>query len=91
MVLIYDAGELQGEVRAAFSQSEFGLSVADRLGRRLLLVRSPDDVVDLAANLNLLLTKPEGNETWAGHGRDRWARGGGGGVGGRGGLSQTEK
>eukprot|EP00752_Nemacystus_decipiens_P012770 g11309.t1 len=64
--------QLQDEVRAAFSQSTFGRSVADRVGRRLLLVRSPDDLVDLAANLNLLLTKPERkDDTWQGHGRDR--------------------
>lgn len=80
MMTINDAGELQGEVRAAFSQSEFGRGVADRLGRRLLLVRALDDLVDLAANLNLLLTKPQDKETWAGHGRDRWARRGGGGL-----------
>lgn len=66
------ADELQDEVRAAFSQSPFGRSVADRVGRRLLLVRSPDDLVDLAANLTLLLTKPDGkDDTWQGHGRDR--------------------
>lgn len=64
--------ELQDEVRAAFSQSPFGQSVADRVGRRLLLVRSPDDLVDLAANLSLLLDKPKSkDETWQGHGRDR--------------------
>eukprot|EP00903_Cladosiphon_okamuranus_P005713 g5672.t1 len=64
--------ELQDEVRAAFSESSFGRSVADRVGRRLLLVRSPDDLVDLAANLHLLLTKPDGKgDTWQGHGRDR--------------------
>lgn len=65
------AGELQEEIREAFSHSHFGRSVAYRLGRRLLLVRSPDDLVDLAASLDLLLMKPEGEETWAGHGRDR--------------------
>ena len=60
-------------MRAAFSQSPFGRSVADWVGRRLLIVRSPDDLVDLAANLTLLLTKPEGkDDTLAAHGRARY-------------------
>lgn len=38
----------------------------------MLLVRSPDDLVDFAGNLTLLLTKPDGTvDTWQGHGRDR--------------------
>lgn len=46
--------------------------MADRVGRRLALVESPDDLVDLAASLTLLLTKPDGkDDTWQGHGRDR--------------------
>ena len=69
---VNDADQLQDEVRAAFSHSPFGRSVADRVGRRLLLVRSPDDLVDFADNLTLLLTKPDGKvDTWQGHGRDR--------------------
>ncbi|CAM9669154.1 unnamed protein product [Hapterophycus canaliculatus] len=62
-------GELQDEIREAFSHSHFGRSVADRLGQRLLLVRSPDDLVDLVAGLDLVLMKPEGEETWSGHGQ----------------------
>lgn len=49
----------------------------------MLLVRSPDDLVDLAANLTLLLTKPDGKgDTWQGHGRDRSEGMGWGGLGG---------
>ncbi|CAM9115608.1 unnamed protein product, partial [Ectocarpus sp. 4 AP-2014] len=63
--------QVQLEIRRAFSRSRFGRSVADRLYYRLSLVRSPDDVLNLVASLDLLLKKPEGDETWAGHGRDR--------------------
>ncbi|CAN0431347.1 unnamed protein product, partial [Ectocarpus sp. 12 AP-2014] len=63
--------QVQLEIRRAFSRNRFGRSVADRLYYRLSLVHSPDDVLNLVASLDLLLKKPEGDETWMGHGRDR--------------------
>ncbi|CAN0284357.1 unnamed protein product [Ectocarpus sp. 12 AP-2014] len=63
--------QVQLDIRRAFSRNRFGRSVADRLHYRLSLVRSPDDVLNLVASLDLLLNKPEGDETWTGHGRDR--------------------
>lgn len=62
-------GDLQDEIRAAFTTGNFGRDVADRLGKRLARVRSLDDLLDLAAHLGQLL-KPA-QESWTVHGRER--------------------
>ena len=69
----YDrSGVLQNEIREALPDGDYGQCIADRLGRRLGLITSVDDLVDLVDHMNLLLKPPEEDSSSA-HGRERRA------------------